>query len=182
MSRALLFCGDPGIPLAAPSGAAAHLRGTARALREFGHQVEIATPRRADQRGEVPCSDLFGHHLHDPSRRWPSWIRRRQECWRARTLLRETVQEVGVPDWIWERHALFVDAGMRLARSHSCPRLVEYNAPLTMERARYSGGKRIAWGAHLEARSLVSADRVVAVSSWLAQHAVDLGHGGVGVG
>ena len=175
MSRALLFCGDPGIPLAAPSGAASHLRGTARALAALEHEVRIATPWRSDHRGEVSCDDLTGHHHPAPLRRWPRWLRRRGECWQARALLREAVSHGGAPDWIWERHALFIDAGLRWAADHKVPRLVEFNAPLTLERARYSGARPTGWGARLEARSLVNADRVVAVSSWLAQYAVDLG-------
>ena len=175
MSRALLFCGDPGIPLAAPSGAASHLRGTARALRQLGHEVHIATPRRVDHRGGVACDDLSGHHHRPPMRRWPRWFRRHGERWQARTLLRDAIARGGEPDWIWERHALFVDAGRRWSSKHRRPRIVEFNAPLMLERARYAGARHVRWGSRLEARSLIAAERVVAVSSWLAQYAVDLG-------
>jgi glycosyltransferase involved in cell wall biosynthesis len=97
------------------------------------------------------------------------------ETYDARRLLHQTVQHHGRPHWIWERHALNVDAASRWAVRHQVPRLVELNAPLALERDRYS---RLRWSARatrIERDTLRSADRIVTVSSWLAEWALAQG-------
>jgi len=93
----------------------------------------------------------------------------------ARRLLHQTVRHHGRPHWIWERHALNVDAASRWAVRNQVPRLVELNAPLALERDRYSRLRWASRAARIERETLRSADRIVTVSSWLADWAVAQG-------
>lgn len=132
----------------------------------------MATPRSIDHRGAVDGGTGLPEdcvHLEPRSWRWLGPWRERGETWDARALVRRVPKPI---DRVWERHALFVDAGMRLARERGIPRVVELNAPLSLER---TGVRRKRYAARVEAESLRSADRVLAVSRWLVDWAVELG-------
>lgn len=167
MSRVLVWCAARGIPLYGPSGASAHLRGVARALTRRGHEVEVRAVLAADARGrwdERPS--LRARHLDD--RPWrPGWrtIGARIDGWRL--LPRERV------DLVWERHEPASRAIGRWAALRGIPRWVELNAPLACER-RWPAPPRAA-DLRRELRALRTADRVLAVSRWLAEWAA--GHG-----
>ncbi len=169
MSRVLVLCTARGIPVDGPSGASAHLRGVSRALSSLGHDVHVATPLRSDQRGshdplQLPFTGL-------PPRRWPSWLREHGETWDSRALAQRAVASAR-PDILWERHTLFGDGGRREAERRGIPRLVELNAPLSLERPGVRGVRR---AERLERENLQRADRVIAVSEWLADWAVQQG-------
>jgi glycosyltransferase involved in cell wall biosynthesis len=74
------------------------------------------------------------------------------------------------PELLWERHTLGSRAAMRWARALSVPRWVELNAPLALEVSWPSPARpaRI----REEHTLLRSAERVLAVSRWLADWAV----------
>jgi len=84
-----------------------------------------------------------------------------------------------MPDLIWERHALFSDGARRLAAREGIPRLVEVNAPLAIERRRYGRIRDRIYAKRMERQSLLTATRVVAVSTWIARWAGALGCGDV---
>lgn len=170
-SHILYLCTDPGIPLLGPSGASAHVRGVARALSRRG-PVHLALCCRADGRGAV-TDELDLPLTTSPTRRW-GWLprswREQGEVWDGRRLLERALIELSEPPaLLWERHSLFSDAGMR----SGLPRIVELNAPLALERARYGRVLNPRRATELERRSLQAADRVVAVSAWLARWAVE---------
>lgn len=162
--RILVLCGDRGIPLLGPSGASAHLRGVCRALIRQGHEVRVAVPLATDHRGAICTFDATQTTFFAP-RAWHRWLRERGETWDARKLTQSALSDFR-PDLIWERHSLFVDAGLRAARQLDCPRLLEVNAPLSVERPRIRNRVR---AQQMELASLRSATGVVAVSSWLQQ-------------
>ena len=171
--RTLIWCGARGIPLYGPSGASAHLRGVARALRRRGHEVQIATVCAADDRGRWDDRDaLPAIHLPTPGaapRRWPTGIR----TLGARIdghLLAAAAWPIARPDLVWERHEPATRAADRWARWRGVPRLVELNAPLSLERRWPRSPRRAAL--ERERAVLQGADRVVAVSAWLAEWAV----------
>lgn len=138
------------MPVLGPSGASAHLRGVAAALAEQGTTALVA--RREDARGARVAWD---HPIYaDIGAAW---------------------EAEGPFNLLWERHSLRGEAGRRLADQRGLFRLVEVNAPLARERARYAGLRRWAREEAWEADSLRAADRVVVVSPWLADWAVGLG-------
>jgi glycosyltransferase involved in cell wall biosynthesis len=170
-----VFCGAVGIPACGPSGASAHLRGVGRALVRAGHEVRIATPHLYDHRGPFDTPLGVPHVPHSPrSWRWLGPLRERGEALDSRRLARRATQD-WTPDLIWERHALFCDGARRLAARGGIPRLVELNAPLAQERERYGRIRDIGYAHRMERKSLISADRVIAVSAWLTAWARDLG-------
>lgn len=167
----LVSSGDRGIPLLGPSGASAHLRSVVAAFQRRGDEVIVATPLLADHRGAVAQAPPTTVTATPRSWRWLGPWRERGETWDARRLAR-AAREHGPFDLIWERHALFVDAGWRLAEALGVPRVVELDAPLSLERPRI---RDLGRARAVEAESLRRADRVVAVSTWLARWAVDQG-------
>ena len=173
--KVLVYCGAPGIPVCGPSGSSAHLRGVARALARAGHEVRVATPRFCDDRGAFDMPVGLPHIGFRPrSWRWLGPLRERGEALDSRRLAAIATQ-AWTPDLIWERHALFADGARRLAMHRKIPRIVEVNAPLALERARYFRVRDPNYAEAMERDSLLSADRVVAVSAWLADWVRDLG-------
>lgn len=184
--RVLVLSTDPGIPLYGPSGASAHLRGTVAAFAARGDEVRVAVPRLADDRGRV--DDLLDVDvIVDEPRRWrwlPPRFRGHGERWDAIRLANEAVRDFA-PDLVWERYALFGEGGTRIASRQrdegsrigagAIRHVLEVNAPLSIERARYGRVRDPALADRVERLVLASADRVVCVSAWLAAWARDLG-------
>jgi glycosyltransferase involved in cell wall biosynthesis len=79
------------------------------------------------------------------------------------------------PDVIYERYNLFFLSGAVLARRRRLPFLVEVNAPLAEERARFGGLKLKRLGHWGEAFVWGRADRVLPVTEVLAGHVVAAG-------
>ncbi|QDU65082.1 glycosyltransferase family 4 protein [Engelhardtia mirabilis] len=76
----------------------------------------------------------------------------------------------GAIDLIYERYALGADRSVRLARTYGVPHLLEVNAPLILEAARYRGRTAERSDELLEAEIFLASDRVLCVSSALAEY------------
>jgi glycosyltransferase involved in cell wall biosynthesis len=74
------------------------------------------------------------------------------------------------PDAIYERYNLFLVAGTWLKRVSGLPMVVEVNAPLSEERAKYGGLSLSSFGRRLESYVWRNADSVVTVTRALARH------------
>jgi glycosyltransferase involved in cell wall biosynthesis len=163
--RPVLLNASPGIPYGGPSGASAHLRGVAEALRP----VAVVTARCADRTGDIPVVETGV-----PG--WPSWL----GGWREYTevLAARRVASAAAdlsPDLVWERHSLFSDAGWRVSASTGARWILEVNAPLVLERERYQRVRRPAWARDWERDVLLAAPEIVAVSRWLVGWLGELG-------
>jgi glycosyltransferase involved in cell wall biosynthesis len=77
------------------------------------------------------------------------------------------------PDALYERYNLFLVAGTWLKRFTGLPMIVEVNAPLSEERAKYGGLSLIAFAKRLERYVWDKADAVVTVTRPLARHIED---------
>ena len=168
-SAALVYCPDTGIALHGTSGASAHLRGVVQGLADTGWSPQVAVCKRisADQpQGTGPGVPVTW--VPAQRARWLGPWREHALSWSSRALLRAAVR-AHPPDLLWERYSLVADGGMRLGVT---PRVVELNAPLTLERSRYGRIRDMRRACRLERRILQSADRVIAVSPWLAEWAV----------
>ena len=172
MKSILVFSGAPGIPLLGPSGSSAHLRGIIAGLSSLGHPVRVAVPRLQDRRGAVCDLPPVPITTFSP-RKWSFLrsLRERGEVWDGRALANRA--DLPLPDLIYERYSLFCDGAARLAKVRRIPRIIEINAPLSIERAQFERVWDGAFAEKMERQILTSADRIVAVSSWLADWAVE---------
>ena len=168
--------GARGVPVRGPSGASAHVRGFAEGLQQAGHAVHVWAPLLSDGRGE--------HGAEVPATAtgvpgWPSWLDRArdlQEIWTSRRLSRAVIERAyaeGIPDRLIERHALWSDAAWRVGAALDRPWILEVNAPLAAERARYEVLRRPPFAARWERDVLLAAPEIVAVSEWLARWLVE---------
>lgn len=179
---------DFGIPVYGNKGASIHVRALSAALAGQGHEVEILTCRAG---GEAPASFPVPVHefaLEGPERMLSGALRddlgasepMAKEVrsmlyaanlrYRVLPLLRETR-----PDALYERYSLLGAAGIEIARELHIPHILEVNAPLSEEHARYRGSAFPQAIRATEHRILASADRVIAVSEPLKRWIVDSG-------
>ncbi|MBK9646954.1 MAG: glycosyltransferase family 4 protein [Deltaproteobacteria bacterium] len=169
---ALLVCAALGVPALGPSGASAHLRGVAWALRHRGFPLRVVAAKESDPRGVWGAMPVAVETAPIPG--WPSWLgglRERREAWLTARLA-EVANRGPAPSFTWERWSLFSDVGARVRAKTGAPWVLEVNAPLAMERARFETVYDPAYAEAWERRVLPQADRVLVVSSWLARWVV----------
>lgn len=158
----MLVNAAPGIPVFGPSGASAHLRGVAQALRP--ERVVCAVD--VDRRGRHGVVEAPVVAVGVPG--WPSWLSRwrdYREVLAARRVAREVMK--APPTLLWERHSLYSDAGWKVHAATGCRWILEVNAPLVEERLRYEALGAPGWARRWEREVLRAAPEVVAVSRWL---------------
>jgi glycosyltransferase involved in cell wall biosynthesis len=173
--RIAYVSGDLGVPVFGTKGASIHVRELTHALRLLGHEVLILTARAGGQAPpafDVPVCEI---RIDDPPGSLPSRELRAVQC--AAELRRRGHAPLSEfrPDVIYERLSLFGVAGLSLAATLDVPILVEVNAPLSDEQARYRGLAFAERAQAVERAVLRAADRVVAVSGWLRQWLIEVG-------
>ena len=169
------ICADRGISLLGHKGASIHLRSLAAALAARGNEVIVAC-RRLEGPNQPPAGVEVRvmPASEDEHARW------------TREFLRESRA-----DALLERYSLSSGTAAQAARAAGLPFVLEVNAPLVEEAARYRGlGDVPTWRAREQAL-LSSADAVIAVSGGVRDHVVATGvsaaqvfvvHNGVDVG
>jgi glycosyltransferase involved in cell wall biosynthesis len=168
-ARPVVISAAPGIPLLGPSGASAHLRGIAAAL-----AAPVVTPRWVDHRG-------LGGHSTLPAvvtgvAGWPSWLPKYRDMAEVNTARRCAEAAAALnPDLVYERHALFSDAGWRASTATGARWILEVNAPLVAERSTSGELRDPPFAARWERDVLLAAPEIVAVSAWLVEWLHDLG-------
>ena len=153
-------------------GQSVHVDDMIAALRGLGHEIAIAAPAAPEGQGaEAP--------------RWVAWLKRALPAavYEAMELgynlpaflrLYRAWREFA-PDVIYERYNLNLLAGVWLARLTRTPLLLEVNAPLAEERARF-GGLGLGWLAReIEGSIWERADRVLPVSEVLGAYCAKIG-------
>jgi glycosyltransferase involved in cell wall biosynthesis len=147
-------------------GQAVHLEELIAALRALGHEVLLVGP-------QAFARASFGHdpkvlalakklipnliyELLELGYNVPAYLRLKRAC-------REFE-----PDVIYERYNLYLTAGITCARHLGLPLLLEVNAPLSRERARFGGLGLPGLAKKLERRIWQSADFVLPVTGVLA--------------
>jgi len=151
--RLLYVCADRGVHVGGTKGASVHVHELTRALAAAGADVVVAAASVVDGAPAPPGVRVT---------RVPS------------SALDALAHDV-LPDVMYERVALHATTGSRAARALGIPHLVELNAPLVEEAARYRTLERPddAVGAELEV--LTNAAIVLPVSAPLAAHARERG-------
>ena len=187
--RLAYLCFDFGVPVQGTKGAAVHLRETVDALRQLGHTVQVFSTGSSHEEAGVQWDDwsavalngfasevvrlLTQEDLGQPSRLVREWRALLMSEYSQKTLL--SALSAFQPDAIYERYSLFAYAGVELARRLRVPLILEVNAPLAHEQARYRELVLRRTATEIEKKVLNSADAVIVVSTALADHAVGLG-------
>lgn len=162
----------------ADDGQAVHVRELIGALRARGHVVD-------------ECALVPKTTAGQPVARAPA--QRGGRFWRSLSLPRAAVEVAEVvynnkgramlraqaraahPDFVYERHALHLRAGLDVARELRVPLLLEVNSPMTVEMARLELLRMPRRARRTERLVLSQADAVLAVTQVLADMLVDLG-------
>nr|WP_217344913.1 glycosyltransferase family 4 protein [Noviherbaspirillum sp. L7-7A]MBV0879110.1 glycosyltransferase family 4 protein [Noviherbaspirillum sp. L7-7A] len=114
-----------------------HIEEMIRALRQLGHEVIVVAPPSAE-------TEDFGSDAGMVAwlkRSIPKWMYELMELAYSLVAYRRLVRAVREhrPDCLYERYNLFLPAGIWLKRKFGLPMLLEVNAPIFEERARYDG-------------------------------------------
>jgi glycosyltransferase involved in cell wall biosynthesis len=168
MTRLAYLSTDPGIAYGGTKGAAVHVAEVTRALADAGADVLLVTCSASRGAPEPPAGVTL-ELLPGPGKRSSADERLTAEPQRAEWLC-ERLAGFGA-DALYERLGLHSSAGANAARSLGIPHLVELNAPLLEEAARFRSLDRAADAARLERAVLAGADAVFAVSAPLAAYA-----------
>jgi glycosyltransferase involved in cell wall biosynthesis len=192
--KILYLCCDSGIPVLGYKGASIHVRELISAFRRAGHEVILAAQLLNKNPWETPASlnaRVIQVRPSSASLASVSAVKEFQEiigmeaslASELRRLLfnKEIISELkrqcdsARPDFIYERASLYGIAGVQLAREFKVPLLVELNAPLALEHTTYRADGLHDMGALAERWALAQADAVLAVSTQLRKHVIDLG-------
>ena len=186
--RIAYLCSDFGVPAFGTKGASVHVHETVQSLRGLGHAVTVFAPVLGE--GNNGCTDGYtalpleglaaqaldllaqepvAGSSHLP-KEWRSLLYAEYVQKRLRPILLEFR-----PDFIYERYSLFGYAGVELARNLGVPIMLEVNAPLAIEQARYRELVLDHSARKLEAQILNCADNVIVVSNALSDYVLRLG-------
>lgn len=150
-----------------------HIASMVEAFRALGHEVRVVSLIG----GRTNVSTPRTRGLTRLARRLPRPLYESAELLYSAPAYTRLVREIRrwQPDLVYERYALFNLAGVLAARRTATPLVLEVNAPIAWERARY---ERLSLPAvaHLCERFVYRhADRLAAVSSPLKRHLVEAG-------
>jgi starch synthase len=165
--RLAYICSDPGIPADGSKGASVHFREMARALRGHGVRVDPFVARG----GPSPESALPNVRVFPPAK-GPD---KAQLLLDNAEAMAAAIDDAGPYDAVYERLSLFGTAGRDVARLASIPFVVEVNAPLWEEAARFRGLDNPNQALAVCRDVLLSADIVLSVSTELARVLAGIG-------
>lgn len=178
--RIAYVCADPGIPVFGCKGCSVHVQEVLREFVRRGHSVDLLAMRTG---GDVPA-DLADVRVHlIPVAAAADRSRREVALHNANRAVRELLSTLGPFDLVYERHALFASAAMPWSAETDTPGVLEVNAPLLAEQAKYRGLAHDDLALAAARESLRAAGTVVAVSHSVAQYVRELrgSHEGVHV-
>lgn len=166
--RLLFLSADPGVPVLGHKGASVHVRELARALAEAGAEVHVASPR-VEAEGDRLDAAVTLHAIPPvlPKEHRASSTLAAAVAHQAEHVLRLS-RALGVES-VYERFSLYSAAGARAAATLGIRHVLEVNAPLREEAARFRTLPHPRQAAVLERETFGSAERVLAVSRPLAR-------------
>jgi|GEM_PF-20448 len=184
IARALYVSGDRGVPVRGGKGASIHVRALIQAWRDLGVESLLVTanggptggPEPGAEVREAPAGPFLTKAAAVVARFLGGGPGTERACLRLLhnlTLYREAARAAARwrPDVVYERYALCSIAGGLLARRLGVPHILEVNAPLADEEARYRGLGLARITRWLERWTMRRADHVVVVSPTLDAHA-----------
>ncbi len=163
----LYISADRGIPVRGMKGAAVHIRSLCAAFAESGHSVTLLTPRP----GPLPGQGIRANIIHVPLPDGDQDGETRAIV-HADDLYAAASKELrrGNYDFIYERYSLWSDVGGRLAEATGLPFVLEVNAPLLEEAARFRTLENVGKAREVELRQVMQAKVVSVVSEPLAAY------------
>lgn len=163
--RIAVLCTDQGVRVPSPKGASLHLLAISRAFVHLGHEVLLIGVAGHG----VPPAEHASHLFPHPGRA-EGLVRERNKL----DLVERVAVEAGpvlrsfAPDLVYERLALFGTAGVRLTKQLGVPHVVEVNALLAREEARWRTLELTDLAVARETAVLRSAHHVIGVSDEVA--------------
>lgn len=189
--RIAYVCADRGVPILGTKGGSTHIRELVNALVKRGADVCVLAARPTDGRGRTA---LRSRIIEVGSEKFPRTLRNRirhvcpsplgetigSETFalllnQALYLRLQRLHARWRIDVIYERYSLWGYAAQTFARDHGIPFVLEVNAPLRIEQARYRALHNAIVAEALEAQLFQLADRVVVPSSALRDYVVSRG-------
>jgi glycosyltransferase involved in cell wall biosynthesis len=165
--RLAYLSSDPGVPFGGSKGASIHVSEMVAAL--AAAETEVLVLVAEIEPGVAPPTGVTVEPLPGPDTAATATERIGYQHDLAAWLTWRLEQFA--PDAMYERLALYADAGAVAARRLGIPHLVELNAPLPEEAARYRTLDEPAAAKRLESATISGADLVFAVSPTLAEYA-----------
>ena len=184
IEKVLYISGDRGVPIRGSKGASVHVRSVVQALHDHNVHTRILSTRRGPRDGPEVPGGLIQCTTGKGVKRMVHRIARGAALAKALLRLIDNLPlyrggcrqiDTWRPDVLYERYALTSFAGTWLARRARIAHILEVNAPLAEEEARFRGLRLAPLARWAEGWILRRADRVVVVSTALAQHAQRLG-------
>ena len=159
---------DFGVPVFGTNGSSAHVRAVLRALLERGARVDLFASRLDGP----PPDDLAAIRILKVPRASSSLpqAERERRAILANDDLARGLAEHGPYELIYERHSLWSAAGMGMARAAGIPGLLEVNAPLLDETARFRTLVDHQAAERQVRRALADASALLAVSGGVADY------------
>ncbi|HEY5979874.1 MAG TPA: glycosyltransferase family 4 protein [Microlunatus sp.] len=167
--RIAYVCTDPGIPVFGRKGASVHAQAVLTELIRAGHQVHLLTPRPGGVPAlDDPLSGVVVHTLPEIGRGEAALreLRAQESDARVATLLAAID-----PDLVYERYALWGRTATRWAADRRIHSILEVNAPLVQEQARFRELVHVEAATEVARSALRQAGSVVCVSEPVAEWA-----------
>ena len=167
-ARIAFVCTDPGIPVFGTKGASVHAQSVIAELSRAGHEVHVITPRPGPYEDHRLASAVRLHRLPEIG---PGSAAERELRAMASDCAVAGVLNRIQPDLVYERYALWGRTATRWAVRNRRRSILEVNAPLIDEQARFRELADPAAARRIARSALASADAVVCVSSQVADWA-----------
>lgn len=163
--RVAYVCTDPGIPAFGSKGASIHVQEVLRTLVKQGHRPLLFTPRPG---GDPPAGLEGVEVILLPLPEGRTAEEREGHARAVDAALTGALEASGPFDLLYQRYALWSDAGMRYAAARGIPGVLEVNAPLVSEQAHHRTLVNRQGAEQVTASAFDHADVLVAVSEGVA--------------
>ena len=165
--RIAYVCADQGVPVFGRKGASIHVQEMVRALTAQGARLELFAANVGGG-DPVDLDQVIVHPL--PAVSGGDRAAREQAALAVNPAVRAALDREGAFDLVYERYSLWSFAGMEHAWNAGVPGLLEVNAPLVEEQARYRGLVDRAAAERVAERVFGAATVLVALSREIASY------------
>jgi len=161
--RILYLSPDPGVPVLGAKGASVHLRALVSAFNKLGEEVVVASPRVEPAENFLPAAVSLVEIPPVLPKTAATAADLRNQAERQALAVADIARRQRI-DTIYERHSLASFAGARTAAALGVPLLLEVNAPLRAEAARFRQLLHEEVALAAEEESFAAATRIFVIS------------------